>query len=450
MSNSIYVEEKVLLYTTFDSEESIYEYTSGIQDWDRNGSQYYDSIDGWTPVSGSTVIETHAVTDPNDPNTLASGGVYSNRYIELNDLGYGYDSFYNHQSARGITQIIETEPGLVHTISFEYSPRPQYDESVNTFEILIDGVSVGSFSDDYSDWEELLWNTSAIGIWIGKWQDGEVSFIADSDGYTEITFIENSNNDQLEGRGMFIDNIEIVQDAYYYDPTSTVDNEVDESAANSDNPVAIYVLGDYYYADFLAIESDFLIGNDVGNVIWAYQGADIVDGEGGNDSLYGNKGDDTLTGGWGSDWLYGGQDQDLLYGNQDDDTLYGHKGDDIVYAGRDDDALYGNQGSDELYGNHGDDMIFGGQGDDYLDGGSGDDLLWGNKGADFFYLSAGDDVIFDFSSAGGDFLVGDSTSTLSYQQIGADLLVLHDEGSVLLTNTLFGVEFSESIDVILL
>jgi len=196
--------------------------------------------------------------------------------------------------------------------------------------------------------------------------------------------------------------------------------------------------------------ADLLGGQSGDDIIYAGNGNDAVYGDDGSDVLYGNQGQDYMNGGEGQDVLYGGQNEDELFGNQDDDTLYGHKGDDIIYAGQDDDALYGNQGSDELFGNKGDDMIFGGQDDDYLDGGSGDDLLWGNKGADFFYLSAGDDVIYDFSSADGDYLVGDITSTLSYQQIGADLLVSHSEGSVLLTNTLFGIDFSESIDVILL
>ena len=210
-----------------------------------------------------------------------------------------------------------------------------------------------------------------------------------------------------------------------------------------------YIDGDFY-GDSSTVTHDTVIGNELSNIVWAYDGEDSIDGEGGDDSLYGNKGDDTLTGGDGSDWIYAGQDEDLLYGNQDEDTLYGHKGDDIVYAGKDDDAVYGNQGSDDLFGNHGDDMVFAGQGDDYLDGGSGDDLLWGHKGADLFHLSAGYDVIYDFSSADGDRLEVSKTSTLEYQQIGSDLMVWHDDGTALLSNTTLNVSFFESTSVVLI
>ena len=77
-------------------------------------------------------------------------------------------------------------------------------------------------------------------------------------------------------------------------------------------------------------------------------------------------------------------------------------------------------------------------------------MLWGNNGADLFHLSAGYDVIYDFSAADGDRLEVSKTSTLSYQQIGSDLLVSHDEGSVLLTDTFLGLQFFESTSIVLI
>ena len=82
--------------------------------------------------------------------------------------------------------------------------------------------------------------------------------------------------------------------------------------------------------------------------------------------------------------------------------------------------------------------------------GHGDDFLWGNNGADSFYLSAGDDVIFDFSAADGDRLEASNTSTFSYRQIGSDLLVSHDEGTALLSNTTLNISFFESTSVVLI
>ena len=185
--------------------------------------------------------------------------------------------------------------------------------------------------------------------------------------------------------------------------------------------------------------------------VWGEADAgDYVTGSIGDDDLFGYLGQDTLIGGHGQDKLYAGQHQDQVYGNQGQDLIYGHKGDDAIYGGQDDDLIYGNQGNDRLYGNVGNDSIWAGQDDDWIDGGDGDDLLWGNKGADLFHLSAGYDVIYDFSAADGDRLEVSSTSTFSYQQIGSDLLVTYDQGSVLLTNTWFGLHYEESTSVVLI
>ena len=412
---TVYVDEKLLSSSTFE-DDALH----------GGGTLLYDSIDGWLPVAGTTYIEvgSYVLTDgiPYTSWPADSDGDYEGRFIELKDVN-GHESQQNiYQDTRGITQTIETQADLEHTISFDYLGHYGHDESVNTFEILVDGVSVGSFSDN---------DTQASTYYLdNKWHYGEVSFVADADGYSEITFIENSNNDYYKGAGMYVDNIEIVQDAY-----------------SSEYP--IYVEGDYY-ADSVENVDDSLIGNSIGNTIFAYKGADNVAGEDGDDILYGNHGDDTLTGGYGQDMLYGGQDDDDLLGNQGDDLIYGHKGDDWIYGGQDDDLLYGNQGSDYLFGNVGNDSIWAGQDDDWIDGGDGDDLLWGNKGADLFHLSAGFDIIYDFSAADGDRLEVSSTSTLGYQQIGSDLLVSHNDGTALLLNTAFNVTFFKSTSVVLI
>ena len=89
-----------------------------------------------------------------------------------------------------------------------------------------------------------------------------------------------------------------------------------------------------------------------------------------------------------------------------------------------------------------------GQDDDWIDGGEGTDWLFGNKGADRFHLSSGDDVIYDFSTEEGDRLEVDGSQVLGYEQLGGDLLVTHDQGSVLLTNVIFGSQFSDVSDIV--
>ena len=230
---------------------------------------------------------------------------------------------------------------------------------------------------------------------------------------------------------------------------------------------------DEYVVGTSLSESFELLGGD--DWVEAGSGDDEIDGGSGDDNLYGNQGQDTLLGGdgqdelyggqdddqllgnqdqdvihgnKGSDSIYGGQDNDSLYGNQDNDLIYGNKGSDTIYGGQEDDSLYGNEGSDYLYGNRGNDSIFAGKDDDWIDGGEGNDLLWGNKGADLFHLSTGNDAIYDFSSADGDRLEVDGSQMLSYQQLGGDLLVTHEQGTVLLVNITYGSQFSDSSDII--
>ena len=229
---------------------------------------------------------------------------------------------------------------------------------------------------------------------------------------------------------------------------------------------------DYVVGTNLSESLDLLGGDDW---VEAGFGDDEMDGGSGDDKLYGNQGQDTLLGGSGQDELYGGQDDDELlgnededliygnkgsdsiyggkdddwiYGNEDEDLIHGNKGNDSIYGGKDDDSIYGNEGSDYIYGNRGNDSIWAGQDDDWIDGGEGDDLLWGNKGADLFHLSAGDDVIFDFSADEGDSLEVEGSQMLDYQQLGTDLLVSHEQGSVLLANIMYGSQFTDASEIV--
>ena len=193
---------------------------------------------------------------------------------------------------------------------------------------------------------------------------------------------------------------------------------------------------------------DKLLGNQDDDLIHGNKGSDNIYGGKNDDSLYGNQDDDLIFGNRGRDYIYGGKNDDSLYGNQDDDLIFGNRGRDSIYGGKHDDSLYGNQGSDFLYGNRGNDCIWAGQDDDWIDGGEGEDWLWGNKGADLFHLSAGDDVIKDFSANEGDRLEVDGSQVLKYEQLGSDLLVTHDQGSVLLLNVIYEISFIDDSSIV--
>ncbi|WP_300588987.1 Hint domain-containing protein [Marivita sp.] len=133
-------------------------------------------------------------------------------------------------------------------------------------------------------------------------------------------------------------------------------------------------------------------GNDVFNLSNT-SGANVLDGQGGNDSIFSGSGNDTIFGGAGSDRIEGGGGNDSLSGGGDNDTILGGDGND---------TLDGVQGDDSLDGGSGDDLIFGGDGNDTLvagnNTGAGDTLVGGN----------GDDILID--SFGNATLEGNSGS----------------------------------------
>ena len=59
--------------------------------------------------------------------------------------------------------------------------------------------------------------------------------------------------------------------------------------------------------------SDYIVGNNLNNVLEGNNGADVLDGGEGNDDLYGGIGGDVLIGGGGNDYLNGGFGYDVYY-----------------------------------------------------------------------------------------------------------------------------------------
>ena len=169
---------------------SIYQSFNGFES--ANPSiQFVSEVDGWLPGPGAVSIELRS-----DLLTPATGNAFEgNRYIELNSS----TTFDNTPS---IQRTIDTQEGREYTLNFQYSPRPGYDATINVFEILVDGVVVGTFSADGSN----LTNT--------QWRAGSISFVGSGEPQT-IVLREASNSDHPDGRGMFIDALEIIETDVY-------------------------------------------------------------------------------------------------------------------------------------------------------------------------------------------------------------------------------------------
>jgi Ca2+-binding RTX toxin-like protein len=114
-------------------------------------------------------------------------------------------------------------------------------------------------------------------------------------------------------------------------------------------------------------------------------GADSIEGNGGNDTINGGGGNDTIDGGADDDRILGGGGNDSLLGNTGNDTLLGGNGNDILDGGTGNDSLDGGIGIDTLTGGLGADTLAGGEGDDNLTVGSGDNAD-GGTGDDVFIL----------------------------------------------------------------
>ena len=182
----------------------------------------------------------------------------------------------------------------------------------------------------------------------------------------------------------------------------------------------------------------------------------FIDGGAGNDQLTGTLGNDRMLGGSGDDMLFDNHGQNILSGGSGDDKInlgYGSTnskanggwGDDTLTSSIGSDRLFGNQGKDLLLGGSGNDRLGGGSGNDILEagdgqdiliGGRGKDIMTGGEGADMFVFkgTSGRDRITDFNAEEDHIVLNntDGMDDLTFVQIGDDLRVDHDNGSILL------------------
>ena len=109
-------------------------------------------------------------------------------------------------------------------------------------------------------------------------------------------------------------------------------------------------------------QPDFLFGEILGDTLTSIEG------------LIGTSADDRIEMDNGANYIDGGGGDDTLRGFGGIDTLFGGAGDDDLNSGADNDLVDGGAGVDTIAGSTGDDTITGGAGDDIINGGSGVDV----------------------------------------------------------------------------
>ena len=118
-------------------------------------------------------------------------------------------------------------------------------------------------------------------------------------------------------------------------------------------------------------------GDGKDNVIFGWQGTDILNGGMGNDTLWGGAGNDILNGGEGNDILEGGEGYDILNGGAGNDILNGG---------------YWHKDRYEFEAGHGKDVI-NDRGDDNYPENYNDVVFKGASSADAKFLRYGDDLV---------------------------------------------------------
>ncbi|MEO1613138.1 MAG: hypothetical protein AAFU55_12415, partial [Pseudomonadota bacterium] len=98
-----------------------------------------------------------------------------------------------------------------------------------------------------------------------------------------------------------------------------------------------------------------------------------------SDAIFAGEGDDTINAEGGADTIEAGSGNDDINAGGGADIVEAGTGDDTVVAGGGADSVIGDQGNDDISGGAGDDTLTGGEGDDTIDGGADDDVITGDE-----------------------------------------------------------------------
>ena len=275
-------------------------------------AQFESEADGWKPIGESIEMWSENFNrdlggDFANAKSSASDG---EQYIELNA-----PKFSGFDDCSGISREVATEAGKIYELSFDYSGRPGYDASVNTFELKIGNEKIAQYDHDMSQEKD------------HDWQKVKVEFVGTGEPMS-LQFQETSENDETYGRGISLDNIVLVD-------TGVEEREKEDSNSDPEPKEA----------------------QDIANIP-SVSSTNTPDSTPPHPPTA------------GPSELPSATDEDTIKGTPNDDTIVGTQGDDIIKGGQGDDVLKGGQG---------DDIIIGGEGSDILKGGDGDDALIGDS-----------------------------------------------------------------------
>jgi Ca2+-binding RTX toxin-like protein len=210
-------------------------------------------------------------------------------------------------------------------------------------------------------------------------------------------------------------------------------------------------------------EVDPVTGLDVaGDTLIGGSGADLIQGNRGDDSLNGGSGNDTIFGGQGNDNIDAGTGNNFVQGNLGNDTivagastasantLLGGQGNDLITGGLGNDILSGDLGNDTLSGHGGNDSLAGVGGNDVIVGDIGNDTIDGGDGNDNITDLGGNNTI--GGGAGNDTIVVTQNATVgvplesSFIQggMGNDTITVH---GILANETILGGQGDDTINV---
>jgi uncharacterized delta-60 repeat protein len=264
-------------------------------------------------------------------------------------------------------------------------------------------------------------------------------------------------------------------DSYYVDNVGDVVTE----AANGGTDTVYSTLASYRLApnvEYARTQSEIrsdLIGNELGNVLYAGNGDNVLDGGLGNDtasyayatdevavslavttsqytgysgfdtllnienlagsryndSLTGNQQNNTLNGGAGADTMTGGDGSDIYYVDNAGDVVRETNGDPVKggidtinasvsykLAGYVENLTLTGTDAINATGNSLANKLVGNSGNNILDGGAGTDTMSGGLGNDSYYVDNAGDVVSEAPGAGTDTVVSTVTRTLGDNQ----------------------------------
>ena len=163
-------------------------FTSSFEDQAGDDKKQFSlEVDGWTPINGEEAIETwESGVDMSDGGIVSASD--GNQFIELNSASH-------FESAKGVEREINTEEGTLYTLTLDVAPRPGFGEEYNSFDIIVDGVVVGSWSGSSPKEQGLDWSSI------------EVSFYGSSEPQNIQLVSTGTHHDS--GRGVLIDNLAI-------------------------------------------------------------------------------------------------------------------------------------------------------------------------------------------------------------------------------------------------